>query len=589
MKNAKNDPGLTRRDFQQLSAGALAVPFLGACAASPAPAEAPAIRSGRRSERPNILFVFADQERFFPSWPTGFTLPAHERLQRTGTRFLNHYTSSTMCTSSRAVMMTGLQVPDNGMYENCDVPYISNLSPKLPNIGHMLRKAGYYTAYKGKWHLTKEFDQKVADRLFTTEMEEYGFSDYASPGDVVGHTHGGYEFDHLIAGSVVTWLRRKGSVLAEQGKPWSLTVSLVNPHDVMYFNTDAPGEKVQDNGRLLSHAARAPRHPLYSATWDHPIAPTFRQPVDAPGRPGAHAEFVKLWDMILGNIPPEEARWRRFTDYYLNCIRSVDLQLSGILEELDILGLSENTIIVYTSDHGEMGGAHGMRGKGPMAFEEGIHVPMYVVHPDVKGGRDCKALTSNIDLAPTFLGLAGASEANAGEFAGRALPGKNLAPLLNDPAGAATDAVRDGALFAYCSLATNDSALVEELIKAAAAGKVPKDELKAKGFKPDLRKRGNVRAVADGRYKFTRFFAPIAHNSPQTIEELFQSNDVELYDLQNDPRETTNLALDRVKNKDLILAMNAKLERLIKAEIGKDDGHHLPELPGVSWHLERMD
>ncbi len=588
MKNAKNARGLTRRDFQRLSAGALAAPLLAGCAGSPAPA--PVRKAAGAKGAPNILFVFSDQERYFPAWPAGFTLPAHERLRRTGTRFLNHYTSSTMCTSSRAVIMTGLQVPDNGMYENCDVPYISNLSTKIPTIGHMLRKAGYYAAYKGKWHLTKEFDQKeTPDRLFTTEMQEYGFSDYASPGDVVGHTQGGYQFDHLIAGSVVTWLRRKGSVLSEQGKPWALSVSLVNPHDVMYFNTDAPGEKVQTGRPIVSHAARAPKNALYQATWDYPIAPTWKEALDAPGRPRAHGEFVKLWDQVLGHIPAEEARWRRFTDYYLNCIRAVDVQLMGILEELDVLGLSENTIIVYTADHGEMAGAHGMRGKGPMAYEEGIHVPLYVVHPDVKGGRDCKAVTSNIDLAPTFLGMAGVSAANAGDFAGRALPGKNLAPLLNDPSGAATNAAREGALFAYCSLATTDSALIGQVIQAAGAGKNPKEEMKASGWKPDLKKRGNVRAVADGRTKFTRFFSPLDHNSPKTVDDLLKANDVELYDLQADPRETTNLALDPVKNKDLLLAMNAKLERLIQAEIGKDNGRHLPELPGINWALERMD
>jgi arylsulfatase len=583
---------MSRRQFSLLSAGALAAPLAGCgTTGSPAVPAAPAAAGLKAGEGGyNILFVFADQERFFPKWPAGFSLPAHERMQRTGTRFLNHYTSSTMCTSSRAVIMTGLQVPDHKMYENCDVPYVQNLSTKIPTIGHMLRKAGYYTAYKGKWHLTKEFDQKAAvDRLFTTEMEAYGFSDYASPGDVVGHTQGGYQFDHLIAGSVITWLRRKGSVLSEQGKPWSLAVSLVNPHDVMYFNTDKPGEHVQDNGRLLSHAARAPRNELYRATWDHPIAPTFRQPLDAPGRPRAHAEFVKLWDQVLGRIPPEEERWRRFTDYYLNCIRAVDLQLTSILNELDVLGLAEKTIIVYTADHGEMAGAHGMRGKGPMAYEEGIHVPLYIVHPDVKGGQDCKAVTSNIDLAPTFLGMAGVSAAKAGEFAGRALPGKNLSPVLNNPAAAAPNAVREGALFAYCSLATTDSALIGEVIKAAAAGKNPREEMKASGFKPDLRKRGNVRALADGRYKFTRFFAPLDHNKPGTIDELFKANDVELYDLQADPHETANLSLDREKNKDLILAMNTKLENVIKAEIGVDDGRELPELPGINWALDRMD
>jgi arylsulfatase A-like enzyme len=203
------------------------------------------------------VFIFGDQERYFPKWPTGLSLPGHERLQRSGVTFENHYTSAIMCTPSRAVLATGLQTPDNRMFDNADVPWVKSLSTDVPTIGHMLRKAGYYTAYKGKWHLNKEFDTHEPEKFFTKEMDAYGFSDYVSPGDLIAHTLGGYEFDHLIAGSAVSWLRRVGRPLSNQGKPWSLFVSLVNPHDIMYFNTDAPGQKVQDAGKLLKRAARA--------------------------------------------------------------------------------------------------------------------------------------------------------------------------------------------------------------------------------------------------------------------------------------------------------------------------------------------
>ena len=131
------------------------------------------------------------------------------------------------------------------MFDNCDVAWVHNLPTTIPTVGHMLRAAGYYTAWKGKWHLNREFDTHEPERFFTKEMEAYGFSDYVSPGDLIAHTLGGYEFDHLIAGSAVSWLRRIGRPLSSQGKPWSLFVSLVNPHDIMYFNTDAPGQPVQ--------------------------------------------------------------------------------------------------------------------------------------------------------------------------------------------------------------------------------------------------------------------------------------------------------------------------------------------------------
>ncbi len=74
--------------------------------------------------------------------------------------------------------------------------------------------------------------------------------------------------------------------------------------------------------------------------------------------------------------------------HYINCIRAVDAQLLTILKELDALGLSKRTIVIYSSDHSEMGGAHGLRGKGPFAYEESIHLPFHVVHPDVRGGTN---------------------------------------------------------------------------------------------------------------------------------------------------------------------------------------------------------
>src|SRR3569623_1281165 len=322
------------------------------------------------TKTPNFLFIFTDQERYRAKWPSGVELPAHERMAKTGTTFHNHYCPATMCTSSRSVMMTGLTTPDNGMFENCDVPYVGSLSTKIPTIGHMMRKAGYYTAYKGKWHLSKKIDVDEGTKLLTDEMEKYGFADFYSPGDFIGHTLGGYHFDNLLAGSAITWLRRKGRPLADDGKPWSLTVGLVNPHDIMYFNTDLPGEEVQDTGVLLMHAARAPEHSFYRANWDVADSQSLKQPMDTPDRPKAHGEFLKVWDYVLGHIPLEAERWQRFNDYYINCTREVDHQVNLVLQELDALGLAENTVVIFTSDHGEAAGAHGLRGKGPFAYQE---------------------------------------------------------------------------------------------------------------------------------------------------------------------------------------------------------------------------
>jgi arylsulfatase len=536
----------------------------------------------------NILFVFTDQERYFPKWPSGLSLPGHERLWAKGTTFTRHYTSAIMCTPSRSVLMTGLQTADNKMADNCDCPWQTPLPAAVPTIGHMLRKAGYYTAYKGKWHLNKS--EAVEDpRTFTKEMEDYGFADFVSPGDLIGHTLGGYTYDPLIAAGAVAWLRRKGRPLTEEGRPWSLFVSLVNPHDIMYFNTDAPGQKVQDTGRLMGQAARAPEHEFFKKTWDLPVAKSLRQPFDEPGRPKAHGEFDQIWGNVLGRIPHEEERWRRFNDYYLNCIREADLQMEAIFSELEALGLADRTLVVATTDHGELAGAHGLRGKGPFAYEEGIHIPLGVVHPDLQGGRTVKSISSHIDVVPTLLSMAGVPPARRAEIAGRELPGRDLSSVLSKGGAAGVNEAHEGVLFTYSGISTNDSKLIDLVAKARAEKKNPKDEVKASGYRPDLKKRGSLRTVFDGRYKFSRYFAPVQRNRPESLDELYRSNDVELFDLQSDPGEMLNLAVDREKNKDLIASMSAKLEAAIKAEIRVDDGREMPEIPKVSWYLDRPD
>jgi len=106
---------------------------------------------------------------------------------------------------------------------------------------------------------------------------------------------------------------------------------------------------------------------------------------------------------------------------------------------------------------------------------------------------------------------------------------------------------------------------------------------------PDITKRSNIRTVFDGRYKYSRYFNSQKHNRPSTLEQIFAVNDVELFDLENDPYEMNNLATDTKKNRDLLLAMNDKLNRLIDREVGNDDGSHLPDISGVDWAFERFD
>ena len=85
-----------------------------------------------------------------------------------------------------------------------------------------------------------------------------------------------------------------------------------------------------------------------------------------------------------------------------------------------------------------------------------------------------------------------------------------------------------------------------------------------------------IRSIWDGRYRFSRYFSPIRFNTPGSLEELFEKNDVEVYDRHNDPEEMNNLAIDPKRNGDLILALNQEANRRIAEEVGEDNGHFLP-------------
>ena len=110
-------------------------------------------------------------------------------------------------------------------------------------------------------------------------------------------------------------------------------------------------------------------------------------------------------------------------NFYLNCIRDVDRSIALVLDALAASGQADRTVVVFTSDHGEMAGSHGLRQKGNLVYDENFHVPLVVVHPDVAGGGRSHALGSAVDLAPTILELAGVEPARLrSEFARLARP-----------------------------------------------------------------------------------------------------------------------------------------------------------------------
>jgi len=282
-----------------------------------------------------------------------------------------------------------------------------------------------------------------------------------------------------------------------------------------------------------------------------------------------------------------EDMWHNHINYYINCLRDVDRHIGKVLDALEESGLSENTIIIFTSDHGEMAGAHHLRQKGSVAFKETTNVPLVIVDPRFPGGTRTGAVGSHLDLVPTILSFAGLSDSERQQRY-PLLKGYDLSPSVVDPG---SDGPRGssqnpglGALYTYDMIGTIDFGWLQRnapTLFDVAAAEAGVDFVRGQEFldkikdleKPNLDNRELFRGVFDGRYKLVRYFGLAHYNLPDSVGALMADNDVALYDLQKDPEEMDNLANpdNPGYDRDLLDTMNAKLNALIKAEIGVDE------------------
>ncbi len=415
--------------------------------------------------------------------------------------------------------------------------------------------------------------------------KDYGFYDYTGTGDYIEGALGGYQYDAVVAAQALQWLKAKGRPMTDRKQPWYLAVNFVNPHDVMWVNTDRPGEKVQATDAQLS-IAFPPQDSHYRQEWNEvPLQASWQQPLDAPDRVPAHRIYHAANGYLTGLIPNEEARVRMRQNYYFNAIRDVDQQLVLILDQLDRLGLTDKTIIVFTSDHGELLGSHGgLSGKGTTAYRQQNQVPLLIVHPEIKGGQRCGELTSHIDFVPTLVAMTGKSTAPVAETLSQ-MKGRDIGPLLRQPVNPGFTRERGGVLFCYSQLMVHDPGFTKFMYETLLDKSIARtDRLKTiESFPIDWSLRVAIRSITDERYRFTRYFPFRGFNTPRSLDELRANNDLELYDLQADREEMVNLAYDFDRNRDLIGRMNDKLNALIAAEIGVDDGSFLPFKDFIDW------
>jgi arylsulfatase A-like enzyme len=405
---------------------------------------------------PNILLIMTDEERYAPPYEvesvTRFRreqLSARESIRAGGVEFHRHYAGSTACTPSRATLFTG-QYPSlhgvsstDGVAKQKTDPAMGWLDPSsVPTLGDWFRAGGYRTHYRGKWHVSHAdlvtpgtheglmasddagnlIPRAVAAYRKADRLDPFGFS-----GWIGREPHGaaksdcGTVRDGVFAEQVVELF---GDLAAARGDgPWLAVASFVNPHDIAFsgFGWD----------QMLGFG------PPDDSVPEVPEAPS--QDDSFAGRPPCQEVFKALWPQMIFETATDVGYRRLY--YYMH--KLVDQAIGRILEALEESGMKDETIVVFTSDHGDLVGAHGgLIQKWFNAFDESTRVPLVVTGPGIaplQGGVSIP--TSHVDLIPTLLGLAGVDREQAASGAAehhdeaQPLPGRDLSGILT---GAAT-------------------------------------------------------------------------------------------------------------------------------------------------------
>lgn len=358
----------------------------------------------------NILFLMADQltTRVLSVHgnPGAAATPHLDELAARGTVFDNAYCNSPLCVPARAALCTGrlpnrLRSYDNG----------SELPAAVPTFMHHLRAAGWSTVLSGKMHFIGPdqlhgFEDRLAADIYPAAMDwtpDWSRGVYGNPGASAaklrrsGPCHAPtveMQYDTTVQSRALAWLQARCA--ARQGRPFFLCVSFTHPHDPFLIT-----------------------EPYWTRYRDDDIPPP-----QAPPNPQPHA-FNRWIDIHheLDRFPPDPEQIHRSRRAYYGMVSFVDDKIGEWMKALDRLGLKDDTLVLFTSDHGEMLGEHGMWFKRTF-FEAATRVPLIFAGPGANAGQRIAETVSLVDLFPTLLELAGVPS-NAAH-----LDGRSLAPLL---------------------------------------------------------------------------------------------------------------------------------------------------------------
>lgn len=347
-----------------------------------------------KTKLPNIIFVFSDQHRFCDvgyAGNTEVTTPNLDRLARRGAVFRSAYSNCPVCVPARGTLLTGQHALRHGAAAN-DLP----IRPQCTSIADVLNQAGYTTAYVGKWHLGgAPRDQ------FITHYNRLGFQYWRANNCNHDYLSGYYDDNNNQRFPIEGYAPEGETTLALQ-----FLEQVAGERSEERRSGKCRFDEVQD-GERKSEAQRKP-FALFLG-YGAPHDPYLRLP--EPKKSETLCRNVTFRENVsepvrAGEVSIEPYDLQKFYAGYYAHIELIDRQIGRLMKWLDESGLSQDTIFVYTSDHGDMLGSHGYLNK-QMYFDESTRVPFVISWPGHIPAGERGQLLSLVDVAPTLAGLAG--------------------------------------------------------------------------------------------------------------------------------------------------------------------------------------
>jgi arylsulfatase A-like enzyme len=358
------------------------------------------------AERPNILFIFTDDhaQAAISAYGSQVNVTPHlDRLAAAGARFTNSFVTNSICTPSRATLLTGQYSHKNG------VPVFNRFDGGVDHVAKRLRAAGYHTGMIGKWHLGS--DPTGFDRwLVLPGQGDYWNPKFLAPGaslSIEGHVSA------IVGDLGIEFLKTRPA-----DKPFFLMLHHKAPHrgwepdalnKARFANAEFPEPATLRDG----YATRPAALPENRQTITRDLNKNDLKQAPPPGLEG---DDLLRW------------KYRRYMQDSVACVQGVDDSVGRVLDHLDESGLAANTVVIYTTDNGWYMGEHGLYDKRFM-YEPGLRVPLIARGPGIAAGLAPAQFVANIDLAPTFLDLAGVDIPES-------MQGRSLVPLLRGEAPA---------------------------------------------------------------------------------------------------------------------------------------------------------